>query len=125
MIFQKMTVPKIPIPSYRIRMSSPVDSIVAVIVRSINPEKIILFGSRGTDDARDDSDYDVCVIKSGVSHRRRCAMKLYEALTRVGVPVDIIVETPEGYEELKENPYLVYSEIEKNGKVIYERSSSG
>lgn len=106
-------------------MSSPVDSIISVIVRALNPEKIILFGSRVTDDAREDSDYDICVLKSGISHRRRCAMKLYEALTHVGVPVDIIVETPEGFEELKQNPYLVYSEIEKTGKVVYERSTTG
>ena len=106
-------------------MSSPVDSIIAVIVRVLNPEKIILYGSRSTNEARYGSDYDICVLKSGISHRRRCAMKLYEALIHVGVPVDIIVETPEGYEELKKNPYLVYSEIEKTGKVVYERSSTG
>lgn len=37
----------------------------------------------------------------------------------------MIVETPEGYEELKKNPYLVYFEIEKTGKVIYERNVTG
>lgn len=84
-------------------MNSPVDSIVAIIVRAINPEKIILFGSRSGSHAGVDSDYDICVLKSGISHRRRCAMKLYEALAHVGVPVDIIVETPETYEELKKN----------------------
>ena len=82
-------------------MNSPVDSIVAIIVRAINPEKIILFGSRSGYHANVDSDYDICVLKSGISHRKRCTMKLYEALARVGVPVDIIVETPETYERLK------------------------
>lgn len=105
-------------------MSSPIDLIVTIIVRTMNPEKIILFGSRVTTNARIDSDYDICVLKSGISHRRKCAMKLYESLTRVGVPVDIIVETPETFETLKKNPYLVYSEIERTGKVIYERTAT-
>jgi uncharacterized protein len=105
-------------------MISPVKAIVDIIVRVSDPDKIILFGSQATGNARPDSDYDICVLKSGITHRRKCAMTLYESMVGVGVPVDIIVETPESYKKLTSSPYLVYSRIEREGKVIYERKTT-
>jgi len=103
-------------------MKSPIESIVEIIKKTLDPDTIILFGSRALLTSTKDSDYDICVLKSGIDHRRKCAMKLYEALIHVGVPVDIIVETPESYNNLKNNPFMIYSEIERYGKVIYERT---
>ena len=51
-----------------------------------------------------ESGYDICVIKSGVQHRRKLAQNIYRMLYGVGIPVDVIVETPERFDELKDNP---------------------
>ena len=40
--------------------------IVEVIVREIDPERMILFGSRARGDHKEDSDYDILVLKEGV-----------------------------------------------------------
>jgi uncharacterized protein len=102
-------------------MKSPVEAIVDIIVRVADPDRIILFGSQATGSSDRESDYDICVVKTGITHRRRCAMSLYESLRGIGVPVDIIVETPESLAEFASNPYFVHAAIERDGKVIYER----
>ena len=58
---------------------------------------------------------------SGVDHRRKLAQSIYKMLYGVGIPVDIIVETPERFDELRKDPFLIYSEIAENGKVLYEK----
>lgn len=55
------------------------DRIVA-IVATAKPDCIVLFGSRGQDKGAADSDYDILVLKRGVTHRRRLAQAIYEAL---------------------------------------------
>jgi predicted nucleotidyltransferase len=103
-------------------MDNPLEKVVERIVQGVQPDKIILFGSHARGDYRGKSDYDICVIKAGVQHRRKLAQQIYRLLYGVGVAVDVIVETPESFEELKNNPFLVYSEVAKDGKVLYERS---
>jgi len=94
---------------------------IDIIIQSVDPDKIILFGSRARGDNKTESDYDICIIKKGVSHRRKVAQQIYRFLYGMGAPVDIIVETPEKFEELKDNPFMIYKEISKSGKVVYEK----
>ena len=104
------------------RNTGALKKIVEIIARSADPDRIILFGSRakGTADPKR-SDYDICVIKSGVKHRRELAMKLYRDLYGVGVPVDVIVETPETFEKARDNPFLIYHDIAEQGGIVYEK----
>jgi predicted nucleotidyltransferase len=104
-------------------MESQLQKAINVIVRVADPEKIILFGSRARGDYRDDSDYDLCVIKSNIEHRRRLAKKLYRYLYETGAAIDLIVETPEKFNELKNNPYMIYKAIKDNGRLIYEKEN--
>jgi predicted nucleotidyltransferase len=106
-------------------MNTPLEKAIESIIKSVNPDKIILFGSRARGDFKKESDYDICIIKKGVEHRRKLAQQIYRFLYGVGVPVDIIVETPERFEELKDNPFMIYQEISKYGRVVYEKSVSG
>jgi predicted nucleotidyltransferase len=107
--------------SESMKKTDPLEKAIEIIIRSVDPEKIILFGSRARGDHKKDSDYDICVIKKGVSHRRKVAQQIYRFLYGMGAPVDIIVETPEKFEELKDNPFMIYNEISKFGKVVYEK----
>lgn len=102
-------------------IDSTLKKAIEIIIQSVDPDKIILFGSRAKGDNKKDSDYDICVIKKDVSHRRKVAQQIYRFLYSVGVPVDIIVETPEKFEELKDNPFMIYKEISKSGRVVYEK----
>jgi predicted nucleotidyltransferase len=59
-------------------------------------DRIVLFGSAARGDMGPDSDVDLLVIKSGVPHRRRLAQQIHQAFFGLGVPIDVIVVTPEG-----------------------------
>ena len=97
------------------------DKLVTIICNSVDPDKIILFGSRASENVHSDSNYDLCIIKKDVEHRRRLAQEIYKLLFGSGLSVDIIVETPERFLELKDNPYLIYQQIETKGRVLFDR----
>ena len=101
--------------------------IVEVIVKEIDPDKIILFGSRARGDYREGSDYDVLVLKEGIKpeDRRRVEGKLLVEFLKARIyrdaVVDVIVQSPDKIEELKDVPYLVYYDAHREGVVIYEK----
>ena len=94
---------------------------IDLIVKKIRPQKIILFGSRAGRKNKEWSDYDICLLKSGVVNKRKMAQDIYKMLCGCNIAMDIIVETPENYLKLKSNRFMIYSEIAKNGKVVYEK----
>ena len=102
----------------------PKQTILAEIIQKVVgeavPDKIILFGSRAKGEQTEESDYDSCVLKKGVLHKRKLAQRIYLALD-IKAPVDVIVETPERFNELKSNPFLIYCDIAKYGRVVYEK----
>ena len=101
--------------------------IVEVIVREIDPDKIILFGSRARGDYKEGSDYDILVLKEGVrpEERRKLQARIRLKLLDAGIyryaDIDVVVQDPNRYEELSHKWYLIYYDIKKEGRVIYDR----
>jgi uncharacterized protein len=95
-------------------------NIVSRIVEIANPDKIILFGSRATGKARKDSDYDICVLKNSIKNYRRFAYKIRSHID-VFAPIDIIATSPALFKLHKDKWYYVYSDIDRTGKVVYEK----
>ena len=96
-----------------------VDEIVLRIVEVAQPDRIILFGSSARGQVGPDSDLDLLVIKSGVTHRRRLAQQIHLNLFGLGVPVDIIVVTPEDILAFGEKVGTVIGPALREGKEIY------
>jgi len=107
-----------------VQLTSVLKHLVAILAREVEPDRIILFGSRARGDSEERSDYDICVLKKDVVHRRTLAKRIYRLLYEVDAPVDVIVETPERFEQLKSNRFMIYKEIDRHGQVIYERPGS-
>lgn len=101
-------------------MDNIIDNAIALIVREVDPDKIILFGSRNKGECREHSDIDLLVIKSGIESRRRVAQKLHKALFAIPAAFDILVETPERIAKLRKDDGFVISEA-VTGSVLYER----
>lgn len=101
-------------------MENVLDAVVAKIVETAHPDKIILFGSRSRGQEEPESDYDLLVLKRGLSNRRALAHRLYWMLADIPVAVDILVETPERLEESQHARGFIYTEAAR-GLVIYER----
>jgi predicted nucleotidyltransferase len=102
-------------------MQNVLNDAIDIIVKNFAPDKIILFGSRATGIVNQDSDYDLCILKSDLQHKRKTAQDVYKALIGLQFSVDVIVETPEKFAELKTNPFLIYGKIAENGEILYEK----
>jgi len=98
---------------------------VSTIVRVADPDRIILIGSHSTGESGPDSDYDLLVLKTGVKKPRHLAGKIYRSFSGIGAPVDVVVSDTDDFEQLKEDPYLIYSEADKHGRVLYEKTQAG
>lgn len=92
--------------------------IVRRIVETVQPEKIILFGSAARGEIGPDSDLDILVVKAGV-HRRETARIIRRNLFGIGVPLDIVVVTPEDIERYGNCPALVIEPALREGRVVY------
>ena len=75
------------------------DRMVWAIVDEVDPEQVILFGSRGRGDARENSDIDLIVVEAEPfgpeRSRRKEVVRLYHALAEFHVPTDILVYSHE------------------------------
>jgi uncharacterized protein len=95
------------------------EKLLDLIKIRFSPDKIILFGSRAKNAFTEDSDYDLCILKNEIESKRKLTKEIYKSLIGSFMAVDIIVEKTSEYEKLKNNPYLIYNDIEKYGKVLY------
>jgi len=99
-----------------------INYIVEKIVREIQPEKIVLFGSYARGDFERDSDLDLFIIKDGEESSRIMRRKIDALLWGRRFPVDLIVRKPKEVEWnfRAKNPFYLYH-IFKDGKVLYEK----
>lgn len=102
------------------KVQQKLDEIVHEIVTKYQPEKVILFGSMAREDATEDSDIDLLIIKSGVDDmsridRHREVAKLYSHT----MASDVLVYTPY---EIRKRLYLGDPFIKSamsQGKILY------
>ena len=98
---------------------APIDDVIARIVRVAEPDRIILFGSAARRETPPHGDLDFLVVKRGVTSRRRLAQSIYRALIGVGVPVDVIVVTPEDIEQFKDGVATIIGPALREGREVY------
>lgn len=91
------------------------------IIQEFNPEKIILFGSRATGQATEDSDTDLLIIKDTDSSTREVAKQIDGSIFPRPFPLDLIVYTPKQLRKAQESGDFFILEILNKGKVLYAR----
>jgi len=93
-----------------------------IIIRSVSPDKIILFGSRARGDNQTNSDYDILIIKDTEEKERQITTKVYRELLKEHIlsEVDLIASTPKKMERNKDAVGFIYRNIYKEGIVLYE-----
>jgi predicted nucleotidyltransferase len=92
-----------------------------LLIAHEQPERIILFGSYGTDQVNEWSDLDLVVVKETELRFLDRTRRVLELLKpRVGV--DVLVYTPQEFEQLCRERAFFRQEIVAKGKVLYERS---
>ena len=101
------------------RNQKDIDQLVKSVVEAVQPLKIILFGSAARDNTTPDSDVDLLVVMPEGIHRRETARYLYKHLGETGIPVDILVATPDDLKRHKNNIGLIYRTVLQEGKEVY------
>jgi predicted nucleotidyltransferase len=86
---------------------------------SLNPEKIILFGSYIYGNPDNDSDIDICVVNSGRSSKIEVKRAIRSLLKDLKIAKDILTPSKEEYDFYKNEFGSVYKEIEEKGKVLW------
>ena len=99
------------------------DEIVRRIVEAVDPDKIILFGSRARGDAHPDSDYDILIIAPTSLPRGQRTGGLYSLLGGVGVSKDVVWWTAEEAAEWRNVKSHFITRVLHEGKVLYERAA--
>jgi predicted nucleotidyltransferase len=113
--------------------TSAIDNILNDLIDSLkasDPSKIILFGSYANGSATDDSDIDLMVILDNndvaKTYEERQNKKLYiRKLVReinYKVALDILVYSKAELKKVKEYGNYFIDEVERTGKVIYEKA---
>ena len=97
--------------------------IVRRLVEAVDPDRIILFGSRARGDAGPDSDVDLLIIKDSDVPRHRRTIPAYSALKGLAIPTDIIWRTPAEIVEWSRVPNHVVTRAMREGRVLYERAT--
>lgn len=80
-------------------------------------ERIILFGSRAKGTEREQSDIDICIVAQTPNKRRLAA--LLSAEIECELPIDILVYTPDEWDECIKDETSFASKIIKEGMVLY------
>jgi len=97
------------------------DEIVARIVEAVDPDKIILFGSRARGDGSEHSDYDILIVSDTPLPKLDRTGPLYGILAGVGAPKDVVWWTPDEVAEWQLVKRHFITTAVREGRVIYER----
>lgn len=97
------------------------DHMVRCMLSVGEPQKIILFGSRASGQARADSDYDLLVIETSALPRHKRAARYRRALIGAAPAKDILVWTPAEIEDWAGVPNAFITTVLREGIVLYER----
>lgn len=101
-----------------------IDRMTRQIVRTVDPQKIVLFGSRARGEDNERSDVDLLVVERepfGPNRsRRREAARIWRCLSGFRVPKDILVYSVSELGQWKDSGHHVIAKALREGKVLYE-----
>ncbi len=97
-----------------------IQEIVRRLLRVVQPDRIILFGSAATGQMTRDSDIDLLVVAASPSKTLDEYGKLHQALRGLGFPFDVFLIATERFEETKAIFGGIAYPAHKYGRVIYE-----
>ena len=104
------------------------DRMVQAIVDEVDPEQVILFGSRARGDEGESSDVDLIVLEAEPfgpeRSRRKELVRLYHALSGFHVPADILVYSHDDVAYWRDSLNHVLARALREGKVLYEPTTA-
>ncbi len=100
-----------------------IEAVVQHIVRRFSPHQVILFGSHARGDAGPDSDVDLLVVMPVQGSKREKQIEIRIALHDFGVPLDLVVVTPEEVARKKDVVGTIVRPALREGRVLYTKAA--
>lgn len=91
-----------------------------ILSAAARPRKIILFGSYGRGEPREDSDVDLLIVEAEVKDRVAEMARLNRALSPLRISVDLLVVSQDTFDYWAATPGNVYFDAINEGRVLYE-----
>ncbi len=102
------------------------NEIVQCLVRTVDPEEVILFGSRACGKDYSDSDLDLVVIQRepfGPNHsRRKELLNIRRALSSFRIPKDILLFSVDEAMNYRQSRHHILAHATREGRRLYARS---
>ena len=102
--------------------TSQIEQIAGRIVQEFQPKRIILFGSHARGQAGPDSDLDLFIEMETPHRPPERAIAVSSIFGLHPWPMDLLIYTPEEVGRLRGVSGTLLSVIEREGRVLYERS---
>ena len=98
------------------------NKIVDIIVRSVYPKKIILFGSRARGDNSEGSDYDIFILNDSNENERKITTRIYKQFyeEHINKEIDLVAASTEKMEKNLTTTGFIYKNVDEEGIVLYE-----
>lgn len=94
-------------------------TITTRIAEALHPQKIILFGSWAREEQNAQSDIDLLVIQESELPRPQRYAQVRRLFWGIGVPLDILVYTPEEFARYQDVPGSFTHTVAREGRVLY------
>ena len=84
-------------------------------------ERVILFGSYARGEAGTNSDVDLLIVAESDQPRFKRSCALYQTLRPYPFAMDLLVYTPQEFEQARQLPLSFISTVVREGKTLYAR----
>jgi len=102
---------------------SQIKGIIEKIVQNYSPDKIWLFGSYSQNTQNESSDIDLMIIKDTNTRASKRPAEVQRLFEPYQFDLDILVYTPDEFENQKNKINSIAYFINREGKLIYEQSN--
>lgn len=101
---------------------STLNKIVDIIIKTVSPRKIILFGSRARGDNSENSDYDILILNDSNENEREITTMVYRQFyeEHINKEIDLIAASTEKMTKNLSTTGFIYKNINEEGIVLYE-----
>lgn len=105
-------------------MIATLEDVTEKLIRDYNPERIILFGSHGTEEQSGGSDIDLLIIKKTPKRPVDRRIEVERLLSPRSLSLDLTVYTPDEVRELFSAGSPFIEEILETGRLLYMRKAT-
>ncbi len=100
---------------------SKVDAVVGRIIDSVNPRRVIIFGSVSRMEAKKDSDLDLLILFDELDNEDEMYVRISRLFIGLKLPFDLLLMTCNEFEHYSKDEQSLEYVIHSTGIIVYSR----